>query len=354
MLLKKAKELGEAMIPSFNSPSGIPYNTWNLTKGLTENGYRPYDNSMGLLSQAGTLQLEYMKLAQLTGNSSFFYKVQNITDVLDKAEKKIPGLYPVYISHETGNFPNYDFISFGGNADSFYEYLIKQYIYVGGAIDQYKRMYEESIDGMHNYLIKEGQIKGHPDLLFIGSLYYNSFISQMEHLACFVPGMLAIGAKILDRPKDLEVAIKLGETCYWSYNSTPTGIGPESFTFLQKNPTLDEQSRLKLSLKQKQKDIFFPDGVYGMNGYYWLRPETVESLFILYRVTGDKSYQEKGWKIWQSIEKWCKTKTAYSGIFHVASKNAKQINNMESTPDVISLDTYVFNTEAHPFLRMKV
>ena len=58
--------------------------------------------------------------------------------------------------------------------------------------------------------------------------------------------MLAIGAKILDRPKDLEVAIKLGETCYWAYNSTSTGIGPEDFVFLRKNEVLEHQAKNKL------------------------------------------------------------------------------------------------------------
>jgi mannosyl-oligosaccharide alpha-1,2-mannosidase len=91
-------------------------------------------------------------------------------------------------------------------------------------------------------------------------------------------------------------------------------------------------------------------------------------LFVLYRITGDKKYQERGWKIWESIEKWCKTSTAYSGLQDVTSETSKQNNNMESfflaetmkylyllfnTPDVISLDTYVFNTEAHPFLIQK-
>uniref|UniRef100_A0A1D1YG89 alpha-1,2-Mannosidase n=1 Tax=Anthurium amnicola TaxID=1678845 RepID=A0A1D1YG89_9ARAE len=95
------------------------------------------------------------------------------------------------------------------------------------------------------------------------------------------------------------------------------------------------------------------------------RSETVESLFVLYRVTGDKKYQERSWKIRESIEKWCKTPTAYSGLQDIMSKNPQQNNNMESfflaetikylyllfsTADVISLDTYVFNTEARPFL----
>ena len=91
-------------------------------------------------------------------------------------------------------------------------------------------------------------------------------------------------------------------------------------------------------------------------------------MFVLYRITGDKKYQERGWKIWESIEKWCKTPTAYSGLKDVTSETPQQNDNMESfflaetlkylyllfsTPDVISLDTYVFNTEAHPFLIQK-
>lgn len=76
MLLEKAKQLGEAMIPCFNSPTGLPYNNWNLTRGLIDSTYKPY--STGILAQVGTLHLEYMKLAQLTGNSTFFYKVSKL------------------------------------------------------------------------------------------------------------------------------------------------------------------------------------------------------------------------------------------------------------------------------------
>ena len=35
--------------------------------------------------------------------------------------------------------------------------------------------------------------------------------------------------------------------------------------------------------------------------------ETVESLFVLWRITGDTKYQEWGWKIFQAIEKVCRT-----------------------------------------------
>ena len=75
--------------------------------------------------------------------------------------------------------------------------------------------------------------------------------------------MLAIGSKVLDRPKDLEVAIRLGETCYWAYNSTPTGIGPEVFFFSEKDSTYSPTI---------QKDVVLPDGMTRMYGQYFLRP----------------------------------------------------------------------------------
>ena len=119
ILLQKAKDLGRSLYPAFSSSSGLPYNTWNITRGLQEDGYRPY-NSRGILAEVGTSQLEYIKLAQLTGNDSYFDVAQRVIDTLDKAKKDIPGLYPVFISLETGEFSGNE-ISVGNFGDSFYE-----------------------------------------------------------------------------------------------------------------------------------------------------------------------------------------------------------------------------------------
>ena len=72
--------------------------------------------------------------------------------------------------------------------------------------------------------------------------------------------MLAIGSKILDRPKDLEIAIRLAETCYWSNKITNTGIGGEQvwFRFIEgKENEINKRS---------------PDGVYLNPSYSLLRP----------------------------------------------------------------------------------
>lgn len=83
-------------------------------------------------------------------------------------------------------------------------------------------------------------------------------------------------------------------------------------------------------------------------------------------MTGDTSLQDKGWDMFTAIEKHTRTNIAYSGIDDVTSADPKLLDKMESfwtgetlkyfyllysEPDLISLDRYVLNTEAHPLLR---
>lgn len=95
-----------------------------------------------------------------------------------------------------------------------------------------------------------------------------------------------------------------------------------------------------------------------------LRPETVESLFILWRVTGDQIYREWGWRIFRAFERQCRIPSGgYSSIRDVTSLHPDHTGKMESffTAETLKylyllfaessempLDEYVFNTEAHP------
>lgn len=86
----------------------------------------------------------------------------------------------------------------------------------------------------------------------------------------------------------------------------------------------------------------------------------------MYRITGDTMWQEKGWKMFQAIIKATSTEYGHSAIGDVTGKSTYQDDTMESfwlaetlkyfyllysTPDTISLDEWVLNTEAHPFKR---
>jgi len=97
--------------------------------------------------------------------------------------------------------------------------------------------------------------------------------------------------------------------------------------------------------------------------HYLLRPEAVESFYILNVLTGDPIYREWGWEVFQSIEKYCKTHVAYGSLGNVNEPSAPR-DDMESfflaetlkylyllfDPDteIDILNKHVFNTEAHP------
>ncbi|EKD14224.1 class 1 alpha-mannosidase 1a [Drepanopeziza brunnea f. sp. 'multigermtubi' MB_m1] len=99
---------------------------------------------------------------------------------------------------------------------------------------------------------------------------------------------------------------------------------------------------------------------------YILRPEAIESVWYMYRITGDPSWQDKGWKMFEAIIKATSTEHGHSAIYDVSAKVPAKSDEMESfwlaetlkyfyllysTPDTISLDEWVLNTEAHPFKR---
>jgi hypothetical protein len=60
-------------------------------------------------------------------------------------------------------------------------------------------------------------------------------------------------------------------------------------------------------------------------------PETIESLFIAYRLTGDDRYREYGWKIFQSIEKHCRLESGgYVSILNVDDVESEKMDKMET------------------------
>jgi mannosyl-oligosaccharide alpha-1,2-mannosidase len=86
----------------------------------------------------------------------------------------------------------------------------------------------------------------------------------------------------------------------------------------------------------------------------------------MYRITGDPSWQEKGWRMFESVIRATATEVGHSAIDDVFADKPGKTDSMESfwlaetlkyfyllfaEPDVISLDKWVLNTEAHPFKR---
>ncbi|KAI8145813.1 glycoside hydrolase [Fennellomyces sp. T-0311] len=395
LLLQKADELGQVLLPAFDTPTGLPTHEWNPVKGEA-----PGNNT--LIAEVGTVQLEFLTLALHTRKKVYAEKAQIITDFIDNFGYEhgmyIAGLYPSGLVADKGRFTDAT-CSFGAMGDSIYEYFLKEYILTDGSIPQYGHLYLQSIDNMKRYMLRQL-----PNTGFLFLPPYDTRTGQsknfMDHLACFAPGMLAMGAQIFDRPEDMVIAKGLLETCVYMYRSSATGLCPETWLAAETEPynrltyarTKDEISHahdwwhvnddngppnrdespsswfgsLGWSSTLKPAKLPRPNGLRPGDRHYNLRPETLESIYILYRITGDPVYQEYGWEIFQSLEKYCKTEAAYATINNVDDQNTGKLDSMESflfaetlkylyllfsPPDVISLDKFVFNTEAHPFLR---
>ncbi|EEY21257.1 endoplasmic reticulum mannosyl-oligosaccharide 1,2-alpha-mannosidase [Verticillium alfalfae VaMs.102] len=175
---------------------------------------------------------------------------------------------------------------------------------------------------------------------------------------------------------------QLARGCAWAYASTDSGVMPEKSQMLR-CPSLepcawDEARWLSLSdtatltaMVTGDDDTATkrpaPRGHWRVDDpRYLLRPEAVESLFVLYRVTGEAELQDMAWDMWQAIEKATATDGAFAAVRDVTAETPEQADEMESfflaetlkyfyllfsDPNFMSLDDWVFNTEAHPFKR---
>ncbi|KAF2723398.1 glycoside hydrolase family 47 protein [Polychaeton citri CBS 116435] len=130
----------------------------------------------------------------------------------------------------------------GGQSDSTYEYLPKEWMLLGGQVEAYRDMYLASADTEIKKLIFKPMTPGNHDILISGDLkvsynyttgdYIERLVPSTGHLTCFAGGMFALGGVLFDRPEDVEIGKKLTDGCVWAYNSTATGIMPEEFTVI--------------------------------------------------------------------------------------------------------------------------
>ncbi|KAF2400028.1 seven-hairpin glycosidase [Trichodelitschia bisporula] len=397
----------------------------------------------------------------------------------------VPASVPECIPHglDSPTTGSEDF-TLGSMADSTYEYFPKQWVLLGGRVDTYKKMYERAIAVAKDKLFfRPMTLDGKRELLVSGTYHVTPAISEADpptgklspvgsHLTCFVGGMLALGAKVFDRPADMNLAARLTDGCVWAYEMTPTGVMPEGFHAIpcadEKdcpwNETLwhdaldppgeqkwrqqaylrdteyyeSEVARLKAPkavetataeagygtkkesvkrqvdldrmvhdaageptptkkteqeeewtppapatttelvpsiprpskplshaqyAKKRIEEERFPEGITMMEDRrYILRPEALESVFYMYRTTGEPYWRTAGWKMIQAILKHTRTPLAHGIVDDVTKTIPHPGDSMESfwlaetlkyayllfdDEEAWSLDDWVLNTEAH-------
>lgn len=183
----KALDLGRRLLGAFGD-NDIP-----ATRTDLKNGRPGGSDARVLLAEIGTLQIENRYLSHVTGHPEFARKTEHVFELLHAPEIWPPGgLFPYALSASGGRlrFAN-DVYTFGAMADSAYEYMLKVWIQGGRNEPMYRELYDKAMEGMHKQLEQKSSPSG---LTYLADLHSNSYDHKMDHLACFMGGLLALGA----------------------------------------------------------------------------------------------------------------------------------------------------------------
>ena len=162
VFLEKAYDLGNRSLPAFGTQSLIPFSDINLKRRSAKPPSWSADSS---LSEVATLQLEFKELSRLTGDDSFKTAVEKTSRVLHNLNKE-NGLLPIYVSTQSGKSVG-STITLGARGDSYYEYLLKQWIQSGANFDPKDENYYllddwlVAVKGIKDKLVKKAQPNGY-------------------------------------------------------------------------------------------------------------------------------------------------------------------------------------------------
>ncbi|ROT40027.1 seven-hairpin glycosidase [Sodiomyces alkalinus F11] len=255
-----------------------------------------------------------------------------------------------------------------------------------------------------------------PRILFTGDVYVHDeridHIPETQQAACFAGGFFALGGRLFDLDHHLDMGDQLARGCAWAYDAFPAGVMPEVSTLIpcsrssegneQATDTASADIRSKKSRGDEKKigrdhRKALEDGSGSGSGVhldecpwdpdrwagegdprlrkgfknvkdprYLLRPEAIESVFLLYRMTGKEDLRDIAWRMFQATVNATQTPHGNAAIDDVTAHQGgtNKIDSMEShwfaqtlkyyylifsPPDLISLDDFVLNTEGHPF-----
>lgn len=177
------------------------------------------------------------------------------------------------------------------------------------------------------------------------------FMPSLQHLSCFLPGTMALAIRrgfVATARVDVwqHAASDLLETCISIYDKQRTGLGPDSVDF----------------------DVEGGGAMINTEGqaFHILRPEVMESLFYMWRLTRNESYRMAAWRMVRRWRHFCRVASGgYTGIMQVNADRPEPTDLQESfwlaetlkyaflifsEDSALDIDRggWVLNTEAHP------
>ncbi|GAB7362051.1 hypothetical protein MBLNU230_g2085t1 [Neophaeotheca triangularis] len=351
-ILQQSQNLADILSFAFESPTGIPSNNIFLSNRSTDG------SDTNGLATIGTLVLEWTHLSDLTGNDRYADLSQAAESYLLNAQpawaEPFPGLLGTNVNITTGEFVDADG-GWNGGDDSYYEYLIKMFVYDSSRFASYRDAWIEAADSTIANLASNPSSRR--DLTYLAQFMNQTLQYDSGHLACFDGGNFILGGLVLGEQRYTDFGLELVNACHNTYDQTLTGIGPESFSW---NVT---------ALPANQTEFYERAGFYITDSRYILRPEVIESFYYAYRATGSRLYQDWAWNAFVNINATTRIGSGFSSVEDVNAPGGGEATNFQESflfaevmkysylihaPDSEwqvnhnGQNDWVFNTEAHP------
>ena len=299
--LDLAEDIGNRLLPLFESPTGLPYRYVHLQTGET----RDHKNNP---AEIGTYLLEFGTLSKLTNNPVYYDKAKKAVMELYKRRSKI-GFVGTVIDVNTGEWDN-ELTHISGMIDSYYESVLKAWLLFDD--EDCKEIWDVHIEAINKYLadeVESGFWYGSADMN-TGERKYTRFGA----LDAFFPAVLALAG-------DLERAVKLEDSAFKMWNLH--GIEPEQIDY-------------------KKMEVVYQN---------------------LLHYTKDEKYRKMGETFYNSLVQYCRVDEGYAALKDVRTK--EKDDSMESfylaetlkylylifAPEALDFEKVIFNTEAHPIKR---
>ena len=315
--LNLAEDLANRLMPCFNSATGMPYRCVNLVTGKTHDA----NNNP---AEIGTLMLEFGQLSNMVNNAGYYAAAKKAIMAVYQRRSKL-GLVGETIDVNTGKWISTE-SHISGYIDSYYEYLYKSWKLFGDK--DLKKAWTTSASAIKKYLVSKqptGWYCTHVDMNT-----GKETLPLYGALDAFIAGLFTYSG-------DVRTGKEMQRANYYMW--THYGMEPEEFNF--KTGQVTDSS-------------------------YSLRPENLESVFYLYRISHNDKYLYMGKRIVDDIIEHCKTDVAFTSLksifthekgnymhsflFAETFKYAYLIFAPESALD---LKKVVLNTEAHPLRIIK-
>lgn len=333
--------LGDILSCTFNTPSGIPRNWLDPALCVTDDG------TTNTVAGVGSLIVEFARLSDITGNPTYAEKARKAESYLlapvPNEGEPYPGLLGSFVAVENGAMANSKG-SWGSLSDSFYEYLLKAYVYDEKTYASYLERWKLAADSTMRFIASHPY--GRPDEVFLPYWEDQSRLNAMDSLSWFAGGSYVLGGMVTHNQTLLDFGLMIANAGGHLYNSTATGLGPE---FVHWTPDCSDV--------WGEEHCDATNSVRPSDRSFKLRPEVLETWYYAYRATKHPKYREWAWNMFLAIERVCKTEYGYSAISDVMAPDGGQKLDQQESFVFAEVFKYIYlihlEVSARRFLRSR-